>query len=175
MKPQIGKKNSLLPPTRWLQRFVGVSARCRSHPIMPLLFCFLRLWTCLEILWMSLEISFCMADQSSNFSPLLKVCLNHLKVCLLSRKCLTEAERLERHRGNLDSDQDKDNCIKLQWQKHAPIFSNDLDIYVQEKHKSLPVFQYAELQYLPGREEEETNLIILFRHGDSLESFQGFR
>ena len=90
------------------------------------------------------------------------------------RECLIKAASSEIHRGNLDPDQDKDNYIQLQWQRDAPKFSGDLDIYVWERHKAHPVSPCAEVQYFPRSDGDETNLVITFRHETSLLSFCDF-
>ena len=90
-------------------------------------------------------------------------------------KCLTEAASSEIHQGNLDPDQEEDNYIQLQWQRDAPKFSSDLDIFVWEQHKALLVSPCAEVRYFPRLDRDETNLFIVFRHANSLWSFHGFR
>lgn len=50
-----------------------------------------------------------------------------------------------------------------------------MDIYVWEQYKALPVPSCAEIQYLPRCDRNETNLVILFRHEQSLLSFRDYR
>ena len=68
-----------------------------------------------------------------------------------------------------------DNYIQLQWQRNPPKFSSDVDIYVWEQHKTLPVGPYAEVQYFPKNDRDETDLVIVFRDEYSLRSFRGYR
>lgn len=79
------------------------------------------------------------------------------------------------HRGNLDPNQDKDNYIQLQWQRDPPKFSSDVDIYIWEQHKALPVGPYAKVQYFSKDDREETNIVIVFRDEYSLQAFRGLR
>lgn len=89
--------------------------------------------------------------------------------------CLTEPASSEMHRGNLDPNQDKDNYIQLQWQRDPPKFSSDVDIYIWEQHKALPVGPYAKVQYFSKDDREETNIVIVFRDEYSLQAFRGLR
>lgn len=95
--------------------------------------------------------------------------------CSYGQICLTEAAFSETHRGNLDPDQVKDNYIHFQWQRDPPKFSSDVDVYIWEQHKALPVGPYAEVQYFPKDNRDETNVVIVFRDECSLQSFRGFR
>ena len=79
------------------------------------------------------------------------------------------------HRGNPDPNQVKDNYMKLQWQRDAPEFSSDVDVYIWEQHKALPVGPYAEVQYFPRDDRDETNLVIVFRDEHSFKSFRACR
>ena len=90
-------------------------------------------------------------------------------------KVLTKAASSEMRRGNLDPNQVKDNYIKLEWQRDAPGFSSDVDVYIWEQHKALPLGPYAKVQYFPRDDRDETNLVIVFRDEYSLRSFRACR
>ena len=116
-----------------------------------------------------------MVDRSTDFNPPLEVCAIHSQHDPYGENCLTEAASSENHRGNLDPHQVMDNYIQLQWQRNPPKFSSDVDIYVWEQHKTLPVGPYAEVQYFPKNDRDETDLVIVFRDEYSLRSFRGYR
>lgn len=82
---------------------------------------------------------------------------------------------LEIRTGNLDPTELEDDHIELTWQMKAPIFKTDLDIWIWEKYKALPISRCADIRLYPQSGTDETRLIILFRHSSSQRSFVSFR
>jgi hypothetical protein len=108
------------------------------------------------------------------FSLLLMVCLSFwLKAS--SKKFLTGSPMSGILRGNLDPNQLENNHIVLTWQRKAPVFMTDFDIYIREQYKALPKFQRAVITLFPQTGMREMTLLILFQHWHSLERFSNFR
>lgn len=77
--------------------------------------------------------------------------------------------------ANLDPTQLEDDHIELTWQMKAPTFTTDLNIWIWENYKALPISRCVDIRLYPQSGTDETKLIILFGHSASLRSFVRFR
>ena len=75
-------------------------------------------------------------------------------------------------RGNLDPLQVVDNLIELDWQREAPPFRSDFNVYIWEYHKTLPVSQRVRIQLLRKRHGSEARILMLFRYSRSMHLFK---
>jgi hypothetical protein len=76
--------------------------------------------------------------------------------------------------GNLDPLR-RHNEIVLTWQPSAPTFSSDINVYIREQHKQLPVKQYAYIYLEEECHVKTSRLIIVFGSADCLRRLSEFR
>ena len=65
--------------------------------------------------------------------------------------------------------------IVLTWQKCAPAFSSDVDVYIWEQHKQLPPKEFVHILHVPQTDSDAPCLEFLFRSSASLQIFDYLR
>jgi hypothetical protein len=73
--------------------------------------------------------------------------------------------------GNMDPSMLHNNRILLKWQREAPRFHWDVEVFIWEKYKSLPANHCVHIWYQPNSERDTARLILLFGDSIPLEQF----